>query len=222
MRSCLTIIVCALVLGACGGDYDVATAELVVTQTTEESPGPRAVPPANRDPRTQPPSTGEPAADATEYDVNLEDAWDPEWTEHDDPAVEGCLKMFPAICDKVAECTEDIPLLNLVSGYCPVAFDAMSPLLEMGCDEIAKALKNSMPDIPLVGDSLGTMITDMLRGCIENFTCDLDYILALGEKLGAVAGLISGSADPSQMTDALPQLLELAEMCGGIDGLLPF
>lgn len=46
-----------------------------------------------------------------------DDGWVPDWVENADPSVKGCLEAFPAICDKVAECGEEQPLLGLVSGF---------------------------------------------------------------------------------------------------------
>ena len=72
----------------------------------------------------------------------------------------------------------------------------------------------------LGGAGLQQIMAKLLKGCIENFTCDLDFIIKLGEKLAAVVQLFTGGGQ--DFTAAPPQLMELAQMCGGIGNLLPF
>ena len=157
--------------------------------------------------------------------------YDPPWTEHDDPTVEGCLEAFPAICNKLDECSADMPILGLVSGFCPTAFDLASPLLSMGCEQVADLLNQALPDmsIPFIGGDVAGLVTDLLTGCIENFDCDPASILEFGQKLGEIVqsmgglGALTGggSGGGGDFMAALPALLELADMCGGLD-LLPF
>lgn len=153
--------------------------------------------------------------------------YDPDWTENEDPAVQGCLEAFPAICNKAAECGADQPVVQLLGGFCPVIFDSLSPILEQSCEDIHAQLSAVLPDvqIPLVGD-LQTMLSNLITGCIENFQCDPAYLQELGAKfaevLGAFGGAAGGGGAGGDIGAALPALLELANMCGGIGGLLPF
>ena len=153
-----------------------------------------------------------------------QNGWDPDWTDNPDPEVEACLENFPAICNKVDECGDQNPLLELIGGACPLLFDSLSPLLTMGCEQIGTALAGLGIDLP-IGD-LGSLLPKLISGCIENFQCDPEYLQQFGEALSGLAGLLGGlggqSGGGGDITAALPALLKLAEMCGGLELLLPF
>lgn len=240
-------LVCLL---GCGGDYEAAyvessyvPAEIEVdpaavdpTENILESEGEGAVPveePQVTDPtpdRTPAPDSDPGTSPETDKDPTPDsepekDRWDPDWTEHEDASVKGCLEMFPSICNKVDDCSDELPALGLFGGFCKPLFDGISPMLEMGCEQLAELLKGAGGEAgalgALGGAGLQQVITKLLKGCIDNFTCDLDFIVELGQKLGGVFQLFSGQGG-QDFTSALPQLMELAQMCGGIGNLLPF
>jgi hypothetical protein len=135
--------------------------------------------------------------------------------------------MFPAICNEINECDEEIPILKVLGGYCPTLFDAINPLLNMGCDQLTSALDGQIPGGlgGLGGGAMGEIITKLLKGCIENFNCDPEFLTQLGEQFGGLLQGLAGGGGGAGGVDLgamLPQLLKLAEMCGGIGNLLPF
>ena len=172
------------------------------------------------------PDVGSPvdtASNAPDVGPPEDTGWVPEWVEDADPAIKGCLEAFPAICDKVAECGEEQPLLGLVSGFCPGLFDSLSPILATGCEQLGGILEESLPgDIPLVGD-LSDLIPKLIKGCIENFQCDPEYLQEFGAALQGIVALFQGQdGEQADFSAALPALLELADKCGGLDEFFPF
>jgi len=242
-------------LMACGGDYTAAVADVTFTPIDEDPSAageadpvdPAATPaddpladPGVEDPNDDPVEdpVDDPVEDPVEDPVDdpedpvedPSDDYDPDWTDHDDPGVEGCLEAFPAICNKVEECGAEQPVLQLLGGFCPSLFDSISPMLIQSCEQVSDLLGQALPgvEIPLAGN-LGDIITKLMTGCIENFQCDPEYLATFGEKLGAVLQLFGGLAGGGgggggggDIAGALPALLELAEMCGGLGNLLPF
>jgi hypothetical protein len=220
--------------GCSGGDYEAATLE---TQFTPEAE-PQLVPenraatdelntrtePDPIDRVTDPEPQDDPKKDPDDSkDPTEEEEYDPDWTKNDDPAVEGCLEIFPAICNEINECGEEMPVLKLIGGFCPTLFDAVNPLLTLGCDELTGVLEDQLGG-GLGGGALGPIITKLLKGCIENFNCDPEYLQKLGEAFAPLLQLLGGAqgGGGGDIASALPQLLKLAEMCGGIGNLLPF
>ena len=60
------------------------------------------------------------------------------------PDAEKRLEMFPAICNEINECGEEMPVLKLIGGFCPTLFDAVNPLLTLGCDELTGVLEDQL------------------------------------------------------------------------------
>ena len=247
MRNSVVLLVVPFVfLLGCGGDYEAAYVQSTYVPAEAEV-DPTSVDPAENlletegegavsvdepqvtdptpEPESKPDPDPEPEADKKPAPEPEKDAWDPDWTEHDDEAVKGCLEMFPSICNKVDDCSEEMPALGLFGGFCKPLFDGISPMLEMGCEQLAELLKGAGGEAgalgALGGAGLQQVMTKLLKGCIDNFTCDLEFIVELGQKLGGVFQLFSGQGG-QDFTSALPQLMELAQMCGGIGNLLPF
>ncbi len=178
-----------------------------------------------------PKDTGGPKDAGTKKDAgSKKDAGpqDPPWLDVSDPVVKGCLEAFPAICDKVSECGSTQPILGLIGGFCPTLMSALSPVLTAGCEQVATALQSALPDvqIPLVGD-LAPLVEKLIVGCIENFNCDPQYLQDIGAKFFQLIQVVGGAGGGGGgglggLGDALPALLELAQMCGGLENLLPF
>ncbi len=235
MRS---LLVSCLLAASCAGDDTIA----VPTQLALE-PVAQAAPDDELDGLTDPEPPGEtpldgvhedvtapPAEDATvsvsppeEPDPPVEEEWTPDWVENAPDEIKGCLETFPLICDKVAECGETQPLLGLVAGFCPTLFDAINPVLAIGCEQVGPLLEQAVPGgIPFVG-SISELVQKLLKGCIENFQCDPEYLAQFGETL---AGIVQSFAESQQgggqgdFSAALPALLDLANQCGGIGELL--
>lgn len=255
MRSTLLLFLSSWVVAGCGGDYTAAVADVTFTPWEEENPAGEALDPSQvaggelddqavdpapdrvgedpvddpaddpLDPGTDPDVADDPPAD----DPPAEDEpyYDPDWTENDDPLVEGCLETFPAICNKWEECGAEQPIAGILGSFCPFLFDAIAPMLELGCAQVEGLLGGLAGgvELPIIGGGLETIIMDLLQGCIENFQCDPEYLAEFGAKFGEVLQLFGGSATGGGGGDigaALPALLELAEMCGGLGSLLPF
>jgi len=184
--------------------------------------------PTPQDPVVEDPAVEDPPEDPPEDPADPgpeQNGWDPEWTDNPDPEVEAWLENFPAICNKIDECGDQNPVLELLGGGCPLLFDSLSPLLTMGCEQIGTALEGLGISLP-IGD-LGSLLPKLVSGCIENFQCDPEYLQQFGEALQGLTGLLGtlggqGGGGGGDITDALPALLKLAEMCGGLDLLLPF
>lgn len=176
------------------------------------------------DPIVEDPTPEDPIVEDPEPTEPEPDGWDPEWTDNPDPEVEACLENFPAICNKIDECGDQNPILELLGGGCPLLFDSINPLLTMGCEQIGTALEGLGIDLP-IGD-LGTLLPKLISGCIDNFQCDPEYLQQFGEAIAGLAGLLGnlggGGGGGGDLTEALPALLKLAEMCGGLELLLPF
>jgi hypothetical protein len=220
-----------------GGDYEVATLETNFTPERGQELIPKDpnstdnLTPADRESEPDPTVTDPEPDDSPKKDPDSNDPedepYDPDWTDNDDPAVEGCLEMFPAICNEISECDEEMPVLKVIGGFCPMLFDAVNPLLAMGCDQLTGVLEGQLSGGlgGLGGGALGPMITKLLKGCIENFNCDPDYLQKLGEGFAPLLELLGGmqgGGSGVDMAAALPKLLKLAEMCGGLGNLLPF
>ena len=150
--------------------------------------------------------------------------WVPDWVENADPSVKGCLESFPAICDKVAECGETQPILGLLGGFCPTLFDAINPILTLGCDQVGNLVNQAVPGgIPFVGE-LGDLLPKLIKGCIENFQCTPEYLQEFGATIQDIIAMFQqgqGGQSGGDLTDALPALLALAEKCGGLGVIFP-
>ncbi len=242
MRRSLLLFAFSLV-AACGGDYSAAVADVTFTPIDEEpveggesllddstlvggtldpAEDPVTEDPVEEDPieDPEPDEPDDPPEDEPEPDI-----YDPDWTDHEDPAVEVCLGTLPAICNKVNECSAEQPVLELLGGFCPTLFDSISPLLTLGCEQVGDLLGGALPGVDLpIGGALDEMIFTLITGCIENFECDPAYLQELGAAFGDVIALLGqgqgeGGGD---IGAALPALLKLAEMCGGLENFLPF
>jgi len=141
--------------------------------------------------------------------------WMPPWTEHDDPTVESCLESFPALCDKLSECGESDPITGFIGDFCPGLVDGNNGALVGYCESVATGVADQ------AGSVVATTISDFMKGCIENYDCDPASLQKFGEAIGSLATLF-GEGGGGDFTDALPVLLDLADMCGGLGGLLPF
>jgi hypothetical protein len=251
LRLLLLSLPLALLTAGCGGDYTAASADVTFVPLEEEQPvgldellDPEApVVGGVADPASDPAPVDDPVADPVDDpiapaddplvddpvedpppetdDPPEDDVYDPDWTDNDDPIVEGCLETLPAICNKVSECGEDQPVLELLGGFCPTLFDSISPVLELGCEQVGGLLQGALPDVDIpLGGALDEMIFTLITGCIENFQCDPEYLAELGAQFGEVIAAFGGGG--GDIGAALPALLGLAEMCGGLQNFLPF
>lgn len=150
--------------------------------------------------------------------------WSPDWVENADPSVKGCLETFPAICDKVSECGEAQPLLGALGGFCPTVFDAISPILTTGCDQLGGLVDQAIPGGLPLGIDLGDLLPKLIKGCVENFECTPEYLQEFGATLQSLVEAFTQGQAQGQSLDfmaLLPQLLDLANKCGGIGNLIP-
>lgn len=242
----MALVALALALGGCGGDYEVAYADVTFTPAgadvvnaqnqalldpdpavlDDPVPDERVDPVPEEQPDPEDPPTVEPDPEQPP-DEPPSDEYDPPWTDHDDPAVEGCLEAFPAICNKIDECGEEQPILGLLGGFCPTLFDAINPMLTIGCEQVGNLLAGAGIELPIGGDISG-IISNLLKGCIENFQCDPEYLAEFGAKFAEVIQAFGGALGGGEgggggnFQDGLPALLELAQMCGGLGALFPF
>jgi|GEM_PF-4252852 hypothetical protein len=212
-------------------EQDTAPTDIPVEQDTtvsEDTPAPPSDVPAPPEDVPAPPEDIPDPIDDVVADTN----WDPDWTDNPDPMTEGCLEFFPTICNEVNECKETYPLvLTIPAGLCAPIFDTLEQtggLLTMSCEELGNLIAPQLPDAgPIAGEALGGMIANLLNGCIENFNCDLAFVIELGVKFGELAaalgvGATGGQGGQMDFMAALPAIIELAQLCGGVENILPF
>jgi hypothetical protein len=152
--------------------------------------------------------------DTKPADGPLDVIWTPDWVSNPDPITEGCLATLPLICYKVDECFGMIPFLSL-GKRCANGMDMIAPLLVMGCDQIAKFIEQQTGQI-MGGDLIASLLASMIQGCINNFQCDLQYALQVGQDIWAILQAAQGG----DYMAALPSVLNLLKNCSGIE--LPF
>ncbi|MFT5429829.1 MAG: hypothetical protein ACI9OJ_000501, partial [Myxococcota bacterium] len=166
------------------------------------------------DARPEPDEGPRPPEDAGPVD-EPDTGWDPPWTDHEDPTTESCLKSFPILCDKVTECGQADPISGLLGGYCPDLLSGNVDTVVGYCEGVAQGVSDA------AGAGVATTISDFLQGCIANYDCDPETLAVFGDALGQL-GTLFGEGGSGDFASALPILLELADKCGGLGGLLPF
>ena len=209
-------------LVACSGDeYDTAVTDVVFVPAAPTADASVTVDPPMVDAYQAPedtwvePDNGPAETPDTGPKEKPDTGWKPEWTEHNDSTVESCLETFPALCTKLDECGLDDPITGFLGQYCPSLVDGNSGALVGYCEGVAQGVAEQ------AGGAIATTISDFLKGCVENYDCDPASLQKFGEAIGQIATLF-GEGENADFTDALPVLLDLASMCGGLGGLLPF
>jgi hypothetical protein len=237
-RFCALVAVLVL-FAACGSDSKPGSADTAGSDTVlEQDTAPTDIPVVqdtrvSEDTPAPPQDISTPPDDvpAPPDDVPADTNWDPDWTDNPDPLTKGCLEFFPTICNEVSECKETYPLvLTIPAGLCAPIFDMLEQtggLLTMSCEELGNLVAPLLPDAgPIASEALGGMIANLLNGCIENFNCDLAFVIELGVKFGELAAALGvsagGQGGQMDFIAALPAIIELAQLCGGVENILPF